>query len=377
MQPRAAVIGTGFVGVVHVEALRRIGVEVVGVLGSSPERAAAKAAAAGLPAPYASLDELLADRRVDVVHVATPNHLHVPQVRAALAAGKHVVCEKPLATTAADSAELLREAEASGLVHCTNFNLRYYPLVQQARALVASGELGRPYHAQGGYLQDWLLYDTDWNWRLDPAAGGELRAVGDIGSHWIDMVEFVSGLRVEAVLAELTTHIPVRRRPVGEVETFTESAGERVEITVATEDAAHVLLRFEGGARAAMTVSQIAAGRRNQLAFELDCSAGSVAWNSERNEELFIGRRGRPNELLLKDPTLLAPPAAAVTSYPPGHAEGYPDTFKHLYAAVYAAVAEGGMPAEPTFPSFAAGHRANVIGEAIGRSSRNGRWTVV
>jgi predicted dehydrogenase len=377
MQPRAAVIGTGFVGVVHVEALRRIGVEVVGVLGSSPERAAAKAAAAGLPAPYASLDELLADRRVDVVHVATPNHLHVPQVRAALAAGKHVVCEKPLATTAADSAELLREAEASGLVHCTNFNLRYYPLVQQARALVASGELGRPYHAQGGYLQDWLLYDTDWNWRLDPAAGGELRAVGDIGSHWIDMVEFVSGLRVEAVLAELTTHIPVRRRPVGEVETFTESAGERVEITVATEDAAHVLLRFEGGARAAMTVSQIAAGRRNQLAFELDCSAGSVAWNSERNEELFIGRRGRPNELLLKDPTLLAPPAAAVTSYPPGHAEGYPDTFKHLYAAVYAAVAEGGMPAEPTFPSFAAGHRANVIGEAIGRSSRDGRWTVV
>jgi predicted dehydrogenase len=179
------------------------------------------------------------------------------------------------------------------------------------------------------------------------------------------------------VLAELTTHIPVRRRPVGEVETFTESAGERVEITVATEDAAHVLLRFEGGARAAMTVSQIAAGRRNQLAFELDCSAGSVAWNSERNEELFIGRRGRPNELLLKDPTLLAPPAAAVTSYPPGHAEGYPDTFKHLYAAVYAAVAEGGMPAEPTFPSFAAGHRANVIGEAIGRSSRDGRWTVV
>jgi predicted dehydrogenase len=377
MQPRAAVIGTGFVGVVHVEALRRIGVEVVGVLGSSPERAAAKAAAAGLPAPYASLDELLADRRVDVVHVATPNHLHVPQVRAALAAGKHVVCEKPLATTAADSAELLREAEASGLVHCTNFNLRYYPLVQQARALVASGELGRPYHAQGGYLQDWLLYDTDWNWRLDPAAGGELRAVGDIGSHWIDMVEFVSGLRVEAVLAELTTHIPVRRRPVGEVETFTESAGERVEITVATEDAAHVLLRFEGGARAAMTVSQIAAGRRNQLAFELDCSAGSVAWNSERNEELFIGRRGRPNELLLKDPTLLAPPAAAVTSYPPGHAEGYPDTFKHLYAAVYAAVAEGGMPAEPTFPTFAAGHRANVIGEAIGRSSRDGRWTLV
>jgi predicted dehydrogenase len=377
MQPRAAVIGTGFVGVVHVEALRRLGVEVVGVLGSTPERAAAKAASAGLPTPYASLDDLLADDRVDVVHIATPNHLHVPQVRAALEAGRHVVCEKPLATTAADSAELLRLAEASGLVHCTNFNLRYYPLVQHARALVASGELGRPYHAQGGYLQDWLLQDTDWNWRLDPAAGGELRAIGDIGSHWIDIVEFVSGLRVEAVLAELTTHIPVRRRPVGEVETFASSAGERVEVTVTTEDAAHVLLRFDGGARAAMTVSQIAAGRRNQLAFEVDCSAGSVAWNSERNEELFIGHRDRPNEVLLKDVTLLAPPAAAVTSYPPGHAEGYPDTFKHLYAAVYAAVAAGGMPANPTFPTFAAGHRANLIGEAIGRSARDGQWTAV
>jgi predicted dehydrogenase len=374
MQPCAAVLGTGFVGIVHVEALRRIGVEVVGVLGSTPERAAAKAAAAGLPAPYASLDELLADDRVDVVHVATPNHLHVPQVRAALAAGKHVVCEKPLATTAADAAELLRLAEAAGVVHCTNFNLRYYPLVQHARAVIASGELGRPYHAQGGYLQDWLLHDTDWNWRLDPATGGELRAIGDIGSHWIDLLEFVSGLRVTAVMAELTTHIPVRRRPVGEVETFATSAGERVEVHVATEDAAHVLLRLEDGARAAMTVSQIAAGRRNQLAFEVDCSGGSVAWNSERNEELFLGRRGRPNELLLKDGTLLAPPAAAVTSYPPGHAEGYPDTFKHLYAAVYAAVAAGGMPAEPTFPTFAAGLRANVIGEAIARSGRAGRW---
>jgi predicted dehydrogenase len=374
MKPRAAVIGTGFVGVVHVEALRRIGVEVVGVLGSTPERAAAKAAAAGLPAPYPSLDALLADDRVDVVHVATPNHLHVPQVRAALAAGKHVVCEKPLATTAADSAALLREAEASGLVHCTNFNLRYYPLVQHARALVASGELGRPYHAQGGYLQDWLLLDTDWNWRLDPAAGGELRAISDIGSHWIDLLEFVSGLRVEAVMAELSTHIPVRRRPVGEVETFGASSGERVAVDVATEDAAHVLLRLSDGGRAAMTVSQIAAGRRNHLAFEIDCSAGSVAWNSERNEELFIGRRGRPNEVLLKDVTLLAPPAAAVTSYPPGHAEGYPDTFKHLYAAVYAAAESGRMPAEPTFPTFAAGHRANVIGEAIGRSAAASVW---
>src|ERR687884_1944970 len=212
---RAAVVGTGFVGVLHVEALRRLGVEVLGVVGSSPERARAK----GLE-PYDSLEALLADPRVDVVHVTSPNHLHYEQAKAVLAAGKHVVCEKPLALDSAQSAELLDLAERSGLVHCTNFNVRFYPQCREARALVAGGRLGDVWNVHGGYLQDWLLLPTDWNWRLEPEKGGALRAVADIGSHWLDLVQFVTGLQVEQVFADLATAIPVRRRPAGEVETF-------------------------------------------------------------------------------------------------------------------------------------------------------------
>ena len=210
---RAGVVGTGFIGVVHVDALRRLGVEVTGVVGSTPERAASK----HIAPVYESYEALLDDDRVDVVHLTTPNHLHATQVKAALAAGKHVVCEKPLALTAADSAELLALAERSGLVHCTNFNIRFYPLVQEARARTLRGDLGDVWNVHGGYLQDWLLLETDWNWRLEPDKGGELRAVADIGSHWLDLVQFVSGLEVEQFFADLATTLPVRRRPVGEV----------------------------------------------------------------------------------------------------------------------------------------------------------------
>src|SRR5919202_4181969 len=190
---RAAVVGTGFIGAVHVEALRRLGIEVAGVVGSSPERARAKSALVPLPEPYESFEAMLADDRVDVVHLTTPNHLHYPQVKAALEAGKHVVCEKPLALNAEESTELLELAERSGLVHCTNFNIRFYPQAQQARALVEDGRLGEVWNLHGGYLQDWLLLPTDWNWRLDPERGGELRAVGDIGSHWLDLAQWIAG----------------------------------------------------------------------------------------------------------------------------------------------------------------------------------------
>src|SRR5438874_4504875 len=217
---RAAVVGTGFIGVVHVDALRRLGVEVVGVVGSSPERARAKGASVPLPAPYESFEAMLADERVEVVHLTTPNHLHYEQAKAVLGAGKHVVCEKPLALDSAQSAELLELAQRSGLVHCTNFNVRFYPQCQEARALVADGRLGDVWNVHGGYLQDWLLLPTDWNWRLEPDKGGELRAVADIGSHWLDLVQFVTGRRVVELFADLATTIPVRRRPAGEVESF-------------------------------------------------------------------------------------------------------------------------------------------------------------
>jgi predicted dehydrogenase len=370
---RAVVVGTGFIGVVHVEALRRLGVEVVGVVGSSPERARAKAADVPLPDAYESYEAMLADERVDVVHLTTPNHLHYPQVKAALAAGKHVVCEKPLALDAAQSGELLELAEGSGLVHCTNFNIRFYPMARQARALVAEGAFGQVWNVHGGYLQDWLLLPTDWNWRLEPDKGGELRAVADIGSHWLDLVQFVSGLRVVEVFADLATTIAVRRRPVGEVETFASAEDvERVDAPMATEDLAHLLVRFDSGARGSAVVSQVSAGRKNSLRFEVDGSEGALAWDSERHEELWLGHRGRANEVLLRDPA-----HAPGSSLPAGHAEGFATTFKELYRAVYAAVAEGGMPDEPEFPTFADGHRENVLGEAVARSARERAWAEV
>jgi predicted dehydrogenase len=367
---RAGVVGTGFVGAIHVDALRRLGVEVAGVLGSRPERARAK----GMAPVYESLEAMLADD-VDVVHVTTPNHLHHPQVKEVLAAGKHVVCEKPLAMTSAESAELVELARATSLVHCTNFNLRFYPLAQQTRALVQSGALGEVWNAHGAYLQDWLALPTDWNWRLEPEKGGELRAVADIGSHWLDLVEFVTGLRVAELCSDLATVLPVRRRPTGEVETFAAADDvERVDEPMATEDLANVLLRFEGGARGSLVISQVSTGRKNSLRFEIDGSAGAAAWDAERHEELWLGHRDRPNELLLRNPALMAPEAAARTGMPPGHAEGYADTFKELYRAVYGAVAAGGMPEEPDFPSFEDGHRAQLLGNAIAASSRDRAW---
>jgi predicted dehydrogenase len=365
---KAAVVGTGFIGVVHVEALRRLGVEVTGIVGSSPERAAEKARTAGLPAPYPSFEAMLADPAVEVVHLTTPNHLHFDQVRAVLAAGKHVVCEKPLAMNSEETAELLRVAEDSGLVHAVNFNIRFYAQNQDARARVERGDIGEPRLISGGYLQDWLLLDTDWNWRLDPAAGGSLRAVGDIGSHWIDLVTFITGRHVEAVMADLTTFIGVRKQPTGPVETFSgATAGDTVDTVMETEDAAGILLRLTGGARAVVTISQVSAGRKNRLSWEIDGSEGALAWHSEAPEELWVGHRERPNELLLRE----------AGDYPPGHAEGFPDTFKHLYRAVYAAVANGGPPDLPGYPTFADGHEEALIADAVARSHAEQRWVAV
>jgi len=373
---RAAVVGTGFIGVVHVEALRRLGIEVTGVVGSSPERAAAKP---GLPDPYESFEAMLADARVDVVHLTTPNHLHHPQVKAVLASGKHVICEKPLALSSVESAELLELAGASGLVHCTNYNIRFYPLCREARERVARGDLGTIWNAHGTYLQDWLQQPTDWNWRLDPAQGGSLRAVADIGTHWLDLIGWITGRRVAAVFADLSTVHDVRQVPTGPVETFSTGGGEieRVDRKMDSEDAAHILLRYEDGTRGQVTISQVSAGRRNHVSFELDGSGGALAWNSERHEELWLGHRDRPNELLLRDPGLMSGGARGGTDYPGGHAEGFPDTFKQLYRAVYRAVEAGGMPAEPDFPTFVDGHEEILLGEAIAESAATGTWTEV
>ena len=354
----AAVVGTGFIGVVHVDALRRLGVQVHGVVGSSHERAAARARELGLPSAYESFQAMLDDRRVEVVHITSPNHLHHEQAKAALEAGKHVVCEKPLAMTSAETADLLRIADGGGRVHAVNYNLRFYPLCQHVHGMVAAGELGEVRLVSGHYLQDWLLLDTDWNWRLDPSLGGDLRAVADIGSHWMDMTSFLTGRNIVSVMADLSTFVKQRR-------------GQEVR----TEDAATILLRYEGGARGALTVSQVSPGRKNSLAYELDGSTSAAAWNSERPDELWIGHRGRNNELLLRDPAILNEDGRRGTYLPGGHAEGFADTFRALYAAVYQAVAAG-KPGRG-YPTFADGHDAMLVCEAVALSSREQRWTEV
>jgi predicted dehydrogenase len=374
----AAVIGTGFIGTVHVEQLRRIGVGVRGVLGSTPERGAARAEALGVARAYDSLDELLADDSVDVVHVTSPNHLHVPQARSILDAGRHVVCEKPLALTAADSADLVRRAAASGLVNAVNFNIRFYPLNLHTRELVASGALGEVRFVTGHYFQDWLLHDTDWNWRLEPDKGGALRAVGDIGSHWLDLMTFATGQPITSVMADLATFVPTRQEPRGPVETFsTERSADTIARPMGTEDVASILLRFANGARGAVSVSQVSPGRKNSLTWEIDGSEAAAAWNSETPDHLWIGRRDRPSELLQRNPALMGPRAQAAAALPAGHVEGFGDTFGALFRAIYADVANGRPSDLPLYATFADGHDEMLVGDAIADSARTGSWVMV
>ncbi|HEY8800430.1 MAG TPA: Gfo/Idh/MocA family oxidoreductase [Candidatus Limnocylindrales bacterium] len=374
----AAVIGTGFIGTVHVEQLRRIGVQVRGVLGSTPERGAARAEALGVRHAYGSLNEILADADVDVVHVTSPNHLHVAQASAILAAGKHVVCEKPLAMTAAESAGLVRQADAAGRVNAVNFNIRFYPLHQHTREIVAAGDLGDVRFVTGHYFQDWLLHDTDWNWRLEPDKGGALRAVGDIGSHWLDLMAFVTGQPIVSVMADLATFVDVRQAPKGPVETFsTERSADVVARPMGTEDTATILLRFANGARGSVAVSQISPGRKNSLQWEIDGSEAAAAWDSETPDHLWIGHRDRPNELLLRNPALMGAAGRAAAALPGGHVEGFGDTFAALFRAVYTHVATGHPDPAAPYATFADGHDEMLVNDAIAQSSRVGGWVDV
>jgi predicted dehydrogenase len=374
----AAVIGTGFIGTVHVEQLRRIGVDVRGVLGSTPERGRARADALSVPHAYGSLEDVLADDRVDVVHVTSPNHLHVPQASAILAAGKHVVCEKPLAMTAVESRGLVEQARNSGLVNAVNFNIRFYPLNQDARERVAAGDLGEVRFVTGHYFQDWLLHDTDWNWRLEPEQGGALRAVGDIGSHWLDLMAFVTGQPIVSVMADLGTYVTARQQPTGPVETFsTERSAHTVSRAMGTEDVAMLLLRFANGARGSVAVSQISAGRKNSLQWEIDGSDGAAWWDSETPDHLNLGHRDRPNEVLLRNPALMGEAGRAAAALPGGHVEGFGDTFGALFRAIYRDVQAGRPNPNPPYADFAAGHDEMLVNDAVARSAAEARWVDV
>lgn len=378
----AAVVGTGFIGPVHVEALRRAGVHVRGILGSSAEKSREAAASLGVEVAYSDYDALIADPTVDAVHITSPNRAHLDQTRRALQAGKHVICEKPLAMTSAESAELVALAAAHPhLVTAVNYNIRFYPLMHHARDLVQSGEIGEMYAVRGGYIQDWLLFETDWNWRLLPDEGGDLRAIGDIGTHWMDLVGFITGLRVESLLADLATFVPQRRRPRTAVATFKgkEQSGpmEYDLVDIHTDDWGSVLFRYAGGARGSMNVSQVSAGRKNFLNWEVSGSRGSLAWNSEEPNALWIGYRDRPNSIVIKDPSLMSDSARGITSQPGGHTEGFPDTFKQLYRVIYAYIGAGDYTAPRAFPTFEDGHHEMVLCDRIAQSHAEQRWVSV
>ena len=377
MSLKAAVIGVGFVGRAHVEALRRLGIPIQGVLGSSLDRTQQTVRALNLPRAYASLEELAADKSVDVVHVCTPNHLHLPETQASLQAGKHVMCEKPLAMNSAESATLVDLARKHSLVGAVTYNLRYYPLCQEAHALVERGVIGEPRLIYGGYLQDWLFYANDWNWRLDPKLGGAMRAVADIGTHWMDLVSWISGRHLTELCADLATVIPVRQKPVGPVESFKQTAGPTTPVQMTTDDYASILLHFEKGVRGVLTVSQVSAGRKNRMWFEIVGSEGSLAWNAEDPSLLWIGSRKEANRSLIKDPSLMSPQARGYAAYPGGHVEGYPDTFVQLFKDLYAYIEAGDLKAPRSFPTFETGHHEVRLCELIAKSAQERRWIEV
>jgi predicted dehydrogenase len=374
----AAVIGTGFIGSVHIGALRRLGVDITGVLGSSPSRGAERAAALGVTRAYSSLEELLSDPKVKVVHVTSPNREHYPQVKQILAAGRHVICEKPLAMTSQQSAEMLALAKVSGLVAAVCYTVRFYPLNHHARGMVSSGELGDIRLITGHFHQDWLAKPTDWNWRLEPEEGGELRSVGDIGTHWLDLTGFITGLRATEIFAELSTFIKERDKPVGPVETFAKTGGQAtIKRNIATDDASTVLLRYGNGARGMLSTSQMSFGRKCALFWDIAGSRAGAAWHMENPDQLWIGRRDEPNQILQRDPSLMNPLGAAAASLPGGHVEGYADSFFAFFRQVYGDVAAGARRPDSTYATFEDGHYEMCFCDAVIESAKTSRWVKV
>lgn len=381
---KTALIGAGFVGPHHIEAARRLGfVDVVAVAGSSQASAEAKAEKLNIPKAYGSYEALLNDPEIEVIHNTTPNNLHLPVILAAIKKGKHVIADKPLALNAAEAKKMLQAAQKAGIVHAVTFNYRYNALVQQARLMVQRGDIGKPHFIHGYYLQDWLLNQTDYSWRLEKE-GGESRAVADIGSHWCDLAGYVTGSRIAELCADFTTLYPTRKKPAGTREAFAKGTGTEkyTNYKVETEDFASVLVRFENGVKGVFSVSQVSAGHKNGLEFEVDCGQAALAWKQERPNELWIGRRGEPNGVMLKDPSLLDPSIAHYAALPGGHGEAWADAFRNLMRNIYTFIAEGRSMTKDKnkidFPTFEDGYESNCVVDAITKSGKaGGKWVKV
>lgn len=374
----ACIVGTGFMAQAHVEGLRRAGVRVAGILGSTPQKSRVAAESLEIDRAFENYEAVLASPDVTSVHIVTPNRWHFEMARKALLAGKHVMCEKPLAMTTRESAELVSIAASHPhLAAAVNYNIRFYPLCIEARERYQKGELGDVLHVCGSYSQDWLLFQHDYNWRVLADEGGQLRAVADIGTHWLDLVYSITGLTITAVCADLHTVHTHRLRPRGEIATFAGPAADlsdREPVEVSTDDFGSIMLRFANGARGVVWVSQVMAGRKNALHFELAGLKSSMVWNSERPNELWIGHRSAPNQLLIRDPSIATPAAASAMSYPGGHNEGYADTFKQCFRSFYRSISDGSFRSAPPFATFADGHREITLCEAVQKSHQTSSW---
>jgi len=377
---KVAIAGTGFIGPAHIEALRRLpDVEVVGLTDVTPEIAKQKAELLGVEVAYAGYDDLLkAD--IDCVHICTPNFLHYGMAKKALEAGKNVVCEKPLSMTISEAEDLVALAKKTGLVNAIHFNLRYYPLIRQMKTMREKGDLGEVFSVMGSYLQDWLYYETDYNWRLEPDKSGDSRAIADIGSHLIDLVEYITGLEITEVMADFNTVHKTRKKPLKPIETYSGKMlqpEDYAAVPINTEDYATVLLRFDNGNKGVITVSQVAAGRKNRGSLEIAGSKQTFAWCSETPNEMWIGKRDTPNAVLMRDPSLMYAESSALASFPGGHNEGFPDTSKQLFKEVYKAIKEGKQPESPLFPTFKDGLREMILCERIVESNKKQAWVKI
>ena len=380
MKPiKTAIFGTGFIGRVHLDAVRRLeAVDLAALADTNMDVARRLGAGFAIPKVAADYRSILNDPAIDAVHICTPNAQHYAMAKEALEAGKHVACEKPLATTVEEAQELVALAAQTGLRNCVCHNLRYYPMVQQLRRMREAGELGEILSVQGGYSQDWLLYDTDWNWRIDSKVGGVSRCMADIGSHWFDMVEHVTGLRVTELCADLQTFHTVRKEPKHAIESFANKLlgpEDHIERPVDTEDYGAVIFHMGARTRGSVVASQAAGGRKNRLSIEVYGTKCSAAWNQERPNELWIGHRETGNQLLLKDPALLKPEARSYADLPGGHTEGYDDTTKQMFRRYYAAIGAPGI--SPEYPQFVDGLRQLTILKAELDSHRTRGWIEV
>lgn len=374
---KTGVIGIGFIGVAHIEALRRLGnVEVVALTDNhDPVK---KAASLNVAHGFKDYREMIDTLDLDMVHICTPNHTHYEIAMYAMERGIHVLCEKPMTTTVEEGQRLVKAAKEKKIINAVNYHNRFYPITHHIRQIVKEGQLGKIFSIHGGYIQDWLLYDTDFNWRLIASKSGKTRAVADIGSHWLDLIEYVSGLNVTEVFAEFATFYDTRKRPFKPLETFSAqqlSPEAYEEIQIDTEDFACILLRFDNGAVGNTTISQMFAGEKNRISVFIGGSKMSAQWDSNDLSNLVLGCRNEANRIITKDPGLLHPSSSSIVNYPGGHVEGFPDAFKQTFKQIYASIENPSL--SPDYATFEDGLRQIVLCEKIFESAQTGKWVKI